>query len=84
MWVPNKKAIDREKCRCNCFDTVFKGKTFSCNVSTVQCMILQVPGDGQSITSPTAISIGTICDASRPYYHRKTGFGKRMLHMFFD
>ncbi|KAL5006780.1 hypothetical protein ScPMuIL_015586 [Solemya velum] len=25
LWVPDKKAVNREDCRCNCFDTVFKG-----------------------------------------------------------
>ncbi|XP_069111037.1 uncharacterized protein [Argopecten irradians] len=25
LWVPNKSPVDKEQCRCTCWDTVFKG-----------------------------------------------------------
>ncbi|XP_061180326.1 uncharacterized protein LOC133188861 [Saccostrea echinata] len=25
LWVPNKPPVNRSACRCNCFDTIFKG-----------------------------------------------------------
>lgn len=26
FWVPNKVPVNRTECRCNCFDTVYKGR----------------------------------------------------------
>ena len=28
LWVPGKSKIDRDKCRCSCFDTIMRGKPF--------------------------------------------------------
>lgn len=29
FWVPNKIPVNRTECRCNCFDTVYKGRLIS-------------------------------------------------------
>ena len=31
IWTPDKPEIDKAKCKCDCFDTVFRGRLIAAN-----------------------------------------------------
>lgn len=47
FWVPNKVPVNRTECRCNCFDTVYKGNTFEySDASASACASADLVGGG--------------------------------------
>lgn len=56
FWVPNKVPVNRTECRCNCFDTVYKGNTFEySDASASACASADLVGGGGGQESPDSV-----------------------------
>lgn len=47
FWVPNKVPVNRTECRCNCFDTVYKGNTFEYSDASASADLVGGRGGGR-------------------------------------